>query len=145
MVTLQGLPPILETFITTLSNNNLFPTFDELIGKRTQEDIRMIGIGKIQKREEGEPFTFFTQDKKKKGKGRPSNQRNDSLESKESKRRLRKEKPPVERYNRHKYGHYARDCPRKRDASRSNQSYKNNRYYDIRINNDRRRGYDRRS
>lgn len=35
IVTLRGLPPIWETFIITISNNNNIPTFDELVGKLT--------------------------------------------------------------------------------------------------------------
>jgi len=30
IMTLIGLPPIWETFITTISNNNVYPSFDEL-------------------------------------------------------------------------------------------------------------------
>lgn len=86
----------------------------------------MMDGGKIQKHEEGEPFAFVTQDKKKKGKAKPSNQIKSSPKSKESKRRLRKDRHQIECYNYHKYGHYARDCPRKRDTLRSNRVYNNN-------------------
>ena len=37
VVNLRGLPPILETFITTISNSNLLLSFDEIVGKLTQE------------------------------------------------------------------------------------------------------------
>lgn len=33
LVTLQGLPPILETLITSLRKNNFCPTFNEFVGK----------------------------------------------------------------------------------------------------------------
>ena len=36
LVTLQGLTPIWETFITTINNNEKFLTFDELVGKCKQ-------------------------------------------------------------------------------------------------------------
>lgn len=51
VVTLQGIPPILEKFITTLINNNFLPSFDELIGKFTQEEAMLIARGRIQKHE----------------------------------------------------------------------------------------------
>lgn len=100
MITLQGLPPIWKTFNTTLSNNNRLPTFDDLIGKCAQEETRTIYRGRIQKHEEGEPFTLnSTQEKKRKGSGRQSNPRKYSPESKNSKRRLRKYRPHICRRN----------------------------------------------
>jgi len=89
VVTLQGLPPIWEIFITTLSNNNVLPSFDELVGKCTQEEAMMIARGRIQKHEEGEPSAFATQNKKRKGRGRTSGSRRSPLESKDSNKRLR--------------------------------------------------------
>ena len=35
VVTLRGLPPIWETFITTINNNNVFMSFDEIVRKLT--------------------------------------------------------------------------------------------------------------
>ena len=43
VMTLRGLPPIWETFITTIRNTNLLPSFHEIVGKLTQEESRMIG------------------------------------------------------------------------------------------------------
>jgi len=75
-VTLRGLHPIWETFITTIRKNNILLSFDEIVGNLTQEELRMISRGRIQKHEEGEPATFIAHDKKKnKGKGRPLNSR----------------------------------------------------------------------
>lgn len=71
LVTLGGLPMYWETFITTISNNDKLPTFDELLGKCTQEESKMISRGRIQKHEEGEPIAFSAEAKKKKEKGRP--------------------------------------------------------------------------
>jgi len=51
VMTLRGLPPIWETFITTIRNTNLLPSFDEIVGKLTQEESRMIGRGRIQMNE----------------------------------------------------------------------------------------------
>lgn len=45
LVAVQGLPPIWETFITTISTNDKFSSFDELVGKCTQEETRMISRG----------------------------------------------------------------------------------------------------
>lgn len=42
------------------------PSFDELVGKYTQEETRMMSRGRIQNHEEGEIFTFNTQEKNKK-------------------------------------------------------------------------------
>ena len=79
VVTLRGLPPIWETFITTISNTNFLPSFDEIVGKLTQEESRMIARGRIQKHKEGEPIAYNAHEKKKKkGKGGPSNSRNSS-------------------------------------------------------------------
>lgn len=68
IVTLRGPPLIWKTPIATIGNNNVFPSFDELVGKLIQEESRMVSRGKIQKYEEGEPTTFVTHNKKKKGK-----------------------------------------------------------------------------
>ena len=54
IVTLRGLHPIWETFITTISNNNVLSSFDEIVGNLTQEESRMISRGRIRKHEEGE-------------------------------------------------------------------------------------------
>jgi len=43
IVTLRGLPHIWETFIT-ISNNNIFSSFDEIVGKLTQEESKMIFV-----------------------------------------------------------------------------------------------------
>lgn len=102
----------------------------------------IIDRGKIQNPEEGEPFPFVTQDNENKGKGISFNQIKSSPESKYSKRILRKDRPQVECYNFHKYGHYAWDWPIKRDAPWSNRDYKNNRYNDRRRNDGRRKGDD---
>ena len=64
VVTLIGILPIWETFITTISNNNGFPSFDELVGKFTQEESRMISRGRIQGSNEGEPTTYVAQGNK---------------------------------------------------------------------------------
>ena len=140
MVTLQGLPPIWETFITTISNNNILTTFDELVGRCTQEETMMIARGMIQKHEEGDPSTFAAQDKKRKLRGRPYGSRKPALESKDSKRRLR----DIECFNCHKHGHYAQHFPRKRDAPRSNRGFYDNRFNDRKKCDDRRRGDERR-
>lgn len=68
VVTLRGLPPIWEIFITTISNKNVLPKFNEIVGKLTQEESRMIARRRIQKHEEGEPTTYITYDKRKKEK-----------------------------------------------------------------------------
>lgn len=71
LITLGGLPMNWDTFITTISNNGKFPTFDEILSKYTQEETRMISTRRTQKHEEGEPTTFATQGKKKKEKETP--------------------------------------------------------------------------
>lgn len=106
MITLQGIPPIWETFITTIRKKNGLPKFDELIGQCTQEETKMTSQESVQNHEEGEPYAFSTKYKKRKGRGRPSNSRNFSPKSKEYKRRFRKDKTQIECYNFHKYGHY---------------------------------------
>lgn len=76
ILTLIGSPPIWETFITTIINNNILSSFDEIVAKITQEESRMISRGRIQKHEEGEPVAYITHDKrKKKGKGGTSSSR----------------------------------------------------------------------
>ena len=75
IMTLIGLPPIWETFITTISNNNVYPSFDELAWNLAQEESRMVSRGRIQKHEEGELIALITHNKKNKGKGGQSNSR----------------------------------------------------------------------
>jgi len=106
-IIVQGLPPIWETFITTISNNDKLPTFNELVGKCTLEETRMISRGRIQKHEDEEPSAFSAQDKKRKGRGRTSNSRKLPPDSRDSNRRFKKELSKVECYNCHKHGHYA--------------------------------------
>lgn len=72
VTTLRGIPPILETFIMTISNNNFLPSLDDIVGKLTQEESRMIVRGRIQKHEEGEPSAYIAHDKRKREKGGPS-------------------------------------------------------------------------
>lgn len=107
LIALGGLAPIWDTFITTIRKNDMFPSFDELMGNCTQEETKMISRGRIKKQEEGEPTTFVSQGKKRKGRGRPSNSRNPTPTSKDSNRRHIKYMPQVQCYNFHKYGPYA--------------------------------------
>lgn len=58
--TLRVLPSIWETFITIIGNKNVLPSFDEIIGSLTQEESMMIGRGRIQKHEEGEPISYIS-------------------------------------------------------------------------------------
>lgn len=141
LIALQGLPQF-GRFITTISNNDKFLSFDELVGKCTQEETRMISRGRIQKHEEGKPCAFAAQDKKRKGKGRPSSSRKPAPESKDFKRKGRK----IECFNCHKHGHYARDCSKKRDVPRSNYNhgYNNKKFNDRRRRDDGRRRDNRR-
>ena len=75
IVTHTGFPLIWETFITTISNKNTLSSLDEIVGKLTQEESRMISRGRLQKHEEGELTALVTHNKKKKGKGGPSSSR----------------------------------------------------------------------
>jgi len=54
IVTLKGLPSIWETFIYIIINNDIFSSFDEIVGNLTQEESRMISRGRIQNYEKGE-------------------------------------------------------------------------------------------
>jgi len=112
VVTLRGLPPIWETFITTISNTNVLPSFDEIVGKLTREESRMIGRGRIHKHEEGEPIAYIAHDKKKKEKRGPSNSRKPPPRNSGG----RKEYVNIECFNCHKRGHCARDCPKKNNG-----------------------------
>jgi len=67
LISLEGLSPVWETFITTISNINIILTFDELLGKYIQKKARMISRGRISHHEEGEPTAFSAYDKGKKG------------------------------------------------------------------------------
>ena len=52
IVPISIIPPIFETFITTISKNNVLPSFDEILGKLTQEESMMVSRGRIQKHQE---------------------------------------------------------------------------------------------
>jgi len=52
---LGSLPSSWAAFITTINNNDKFPTFHERLGKCSQEEVKMISRGRIPKHEEGEP------------------------------------------------------------------------------------------
>eukprot|EP00253_Pinus_taeda_P032761 PITA_32761 len=133
IITLRGLPPIWETFINTISNNIVLPSFDEIVGKLTQEESRMISRGRIQKHEEGEPAKFVTQNKKKKGKGGRSR----NPPPRDTKRRNDRTSAHIECYNCHHKVHYARDCLEKHNGPRYN-TRSNNRFDDQRRRDDRR-------
>jgi len=60
---LGGISPTWETFITTINNNDKFPTFD-LLGKCSQEETQMISRGRIPKHDEGQPTAFSIQGNK---------------------------------------------------------------------------------
>ena len=64
---LGGLSRVWETFITTINNINIVPTFDEILGKCIQEEAGMISRGRISHHEEGEPTAFSGYDKRKNG------------------------------------------------------------------------------
>ncbi len=66
LITLGGLPPVWETFITTINNINIIPTFDELMRKCLQEEASMISRGRIS-HHEGESIAFSAYNKRKKG------------------------------------------------------------------------------
>jgi len=111
-----GLSPIWETFITTISYNDKFPTFDELVGKCSKEETRMISGWRNQKHEEGESFAFGVKERKKKGKGRSFNSRNPT--SMDSQRIFKKDK--VECFKCHRYRHFAKDSLENENTPRSN-------------------------
>lgn len=121
-MTLIGLPLFWETFITTMSNSNVLQLFDEIVGKLTHEESRMIERGRIQKHTQGEPIAYIAHEKRKKAKEGPSRKppsqnskgRNDILLS------------HIECYNCHKKGHYAHDCPENRKRPRYNTRSNNN-------------------
>ena len=117
-MTLRGLPPVWETFITTIRNNKSFLSFVELVGNITQEESRMISRGIIHKHGEEEPTAFATQDKKME-KGRTSGSKRSSPNSRDSYRRLR----DAECFNCHKCVCYAQDHLKNRDSPRPDQSY----------------------
>lgn len=130
LVALGGLPLIRETFITTIRKNDKFPTFDELIGKCTQEETRMIFRGRSQKHEKGEPTTFLLEARR--GKEEEAHLIQESLLQNfrtliedlfwDSNRRFKRELTQFECYNFHKHGHYARDCLEKINALRSHNN-----------------------
>lgn len=116
LIALGGLPMIWETFVTTVSNNDRFPSFDELLGKCIQEESRMISRGRIQKHEDGEPTAFSAQAKKKKEKGRPSNwksikqgqgSKNNNQGFKNNNIGFKKDMSNIKCYNCYKHGLYA--------------------------------------
>lgn len=72
----------------------------------------MISIGTIQHHEQGEPYVFVSQDKKRKGRAGPSNTNKIAPTFSDSNGRLRKDRDmsKIDYYDFHRFGHYAQDC-----------------------------------
>jgi len=103
ITTLEGLPPEWYIFRTTLLNNNVILGFEELMARCIQEETRMEEQEMPALR--GNPSAFSSHAKrrnysgvKSKGKAGPKGGRKGRC------------------YNYNKMGHYARECPDKRDS-----------------------------
>ena len=68
LITLRGLSPTWETFITTINNNDKCPTFNDILRKCIKEKARIISRIITPTHEEGEPRSFFVENKGKRGK-----------------------------------------------------------------------------
>lgn len=137
VVTLIGLPPIWDIFITTIRNNNVLLTFDEIVGNITQEYLGMIAGGRIQKHEEGVPIACISHDKRKKEKGVQSRK----PPSHNSKGRYDKSLSHIDFFNCHKIGHYSCDYPERNKRHHYNTRYKFN---NKRRNDHQKKNHDRR-
>lgn len=132
LITLGILSPTWENFITTIRNNYKFHTFDELMGKYSQEDSKIIAEGRIPKHEEGEPTSFSVQNKKQKGERGHHFSRNPAPRSKNS-YKWNKDLSKVQCYNFHKHDHYAHDFPENKSPPRYNDNNNRNNFkYDYR-------------
>eukprot|EP00253_Pinus_taeda_P002451 PITA_02451 len=141
IVTLRGLPPLWETFITTISNKNVLPSFDEMVGEITQEESWMVSRGRIQKHEEGELDAYISHDKKKK-KGKKAPSRKPPPQN--AKRKNDRTSSHIECYRCHKKGHYALDCLEKNKGLHCNTRSNNNKYNNQRRKNDQRNDHNKR-
>ena len=114
LIALGGLPRDWYVFNTTILNNNVIPDFDEILTRCTQEETRMMERDHPSNGNGGDP-TAFTGDAKKRNNGGLRNQNDGTTGPKGRKGRC---------CTCNKFGHYAKECPNKRDSSKDDDNNK---------------------
>jgi len=110
LIALGGLPYDWHVFNTTIFNNKVIPDFDEILTRCTQEETKMMEYAS---NGNGSDPTASTAHAKKKNHGGPRNQNHGRAGPKGRKGRC---------YTCNKSGHYARECPNRRDSPRDDDN-----------------------
>ena len=108
LTALGGLPSEWHVFNTTILNNNVILDFDEVLSRCVQEETRMKEYG-------NEGNAAYAAHSRKKNFGGPKNKGRAGTQGKKGKC-----------YTFHRAGHYARECPFKKDSPDGDDN-KNNR------------------
>ena len=124
-ISIGGLTRAWDVFNTTILNNDRNPSFDKLLARCTQEETRMMERDKPSNG--NEPTAFSTHAKRKNNVG-PKRQGQG--------RKGFKEERNGRCYNCNKFGHYARECPHKKDTPRDDDN--NNNCNDFKCNGNQR-------
>ena len=117
LIALGGLPLKWHLFNTIILNNDKIPGFEELLTRCSQEETRMMEMDMPSNR--NDPTSFSTHAKKK----------NNSSSKKQCQGRQGFKNGRKGRcFICNKFGHYARECPSRRDTPHDDDNHKNNNF-----------------
>ena len=115
LIALAGLSRAWDVFNTTILNNDRIPSFNELLVRCTQEETRMMERNKPSNR--NDPTAFSAHAKRKNHVG-PKKQGQGFKKGFKGGRKGRC-------FNCNRFGHYAKECPRKKDTPQDDDNNNN--------------------